>query len=1018
MESKILFLIDTTGSMGQYIYSLKSSILQLSQLITLLGTNTKVAILAYKDQSDQSTIIWSKWLNSTDTELLNFINFLVADGGSNDFCESSKLAINIAIDECMNTKQSLVIHYTDAPPHANSYYFGHHSQKCGNDIKEKKTLTKLNYPYDWIDICNKVHNLNLSIVTIYSKNSFYQIDKSIILAYYALLGQVLYLDTPTVHDITKTTIDIILSQFKGSVITSHRSYEINKVFKNEQELGTKNAIPELEVYEYSPKRKVFEDFPTVNQLIKKFKENSVRLTTIQEQGYNRTVSQPYRDLVYETLNKIMSTPEGLYSLTYNSFFGSLWRTVSAFGRIDERSVELSVKLSRGMTNMTNRNKTKFQEWLEESYNREEDVHEIIKSISLTPSSKVFIIDMKEPVTKRQLMDVMRGTADNNSTGKVIRFLSTVQTLEYANIPEYKKEQMYYIPVNLPSDQVMTVLSHLIAPGIIMSIRPAAIISILTCLALEPSSELYLHAKKYLENICDTWIDIDKSELSDNYCMSFIHIINQLRSREIFPKFLSEKETVFYDNLTMLIKVTRNLNKYINVQIPYTTKNKQRMQYDHVVQCQDCKKMRSFTVMHNQEQCGPCYLIKDKSTKPIVENITSHNSSYEETLVDLEKLPSQLSDKTNLFTCENCKHYYSVIDINHLNVRPKCHFCRTHQKDQILKVSSTCGVCHNNFIDEARLLSKFGNICGQCTETNESFEEMKISIRELFKKNPGLLELFGISRKSVDYLSSNKTIYKACTSNPPDVYFVPVNNYVNDDYFWSNAYRNQISIIEILQEEINKGSTESECLLCYESFALTDLKPACGHCTHQLCEPCAKGWYSQNSPGNIVLETYSRCPFCKQMPKFEVIKNYNRILCQFNNRKYKFDPGFYEAWCLSCGIISEFAAKECANDIPNLDGQFKCNVCKIKENKLDSSEFQKECPGCGVMCYKTGGCNHMTCIVDGCKTHWCWKCRWKVTPGSIGIYQHLTKEHGGAYDFEQNYENQYDDDYDDYDEEDY
>jgi hypothetical protein len=67
-----------------------------------------------------------------------------------------------------------------------------------------------------------------------------------------------------------------------------------------------------------------------------------------------------------------------------------------------------------------------------------------------------------------------------------------------------------------------------------------------------------------------------------------------------------------------------------------------------------------------------------------------------------------------------------------------------------------------------------------------------------------------------------------------------------------------------------------------------------------------------------------------MPKFEVIKNYNRILCQFNNRKHKFDPSSYEAWCLTCGIISEFAAKECANDIPSLDGQFKCSVCKIKE----------------------------------------------------------------------------------------
>jgi hypothetical protein len=997
MESKILFLVDTTGSMGNYINSLKPSIVQLSQLISLLGTNTKVAILGYKDQSDQYPVIWSKWLDPSDPELINFISHLSADGGSNDFCESSKLAVNIAIEECANTDQALVIHYTDAPPHAKSFYFGNYSQRSGNDIKEKNTLTKLKYPYDWLDICKRVHEKNLSFVTLCSRNNIYGIDVNIVMAYYALLGQVLYLENPTSTDIAQTTIDVILSQFKGSVITSHRSFELKKTFQNEDELGAKDAIPPLDAYEYFPKRKVFENFPTTTQLIKKFQENAERLTTVQQGLTNRTVSQPYRDLVYATLDKVMNTTEGVFSLTYNPFFGSLWRIVAAFARIDERSVELSNKLSREMGKLDQRRLAIVKEWLEESYNKEEEVQELIKSVTLTDDSKVFIIDMKEPVTKRQLMDVMRGTADNVSTGKVIRFLSTVQTVPFKDIPNYKKEKMYYIPVDLPSTKVMAIISHLIAPGIIMSIRPAAIISILTCLALEPSSELYVHASKYLERECDQWIDVHKSELADNYSTPFINIINQLRSKDIFPEFLSDREKLFYDNLTMLIKVTKNLNKYITVQTPYTTKNKQRQQYDHTLECKDCKKMRSFTVMHTPTQCGPCYLVIDTTTAPIVEKMTSFNATYSDTIKDLQNLPTQLSDKTNLFTCESCKCYYSVIDPTKLNVKPKCHFCRSGQS----KVTSKCVVCSNEFIDEARLLSKFGDRCGQCTHTSESFEDLKITIRSIFQKSPGLLELFGISSASVGYLSSNKTLYKACTSTPPDVYFVPPIDEPDDQYFWSNAYHNQQLILQILRDEINEGATESECLLCYNTFPLKQLKPACGNCTHQLCEPCAKGWYSQNSPGNVVLETYSRCPFCKQMPKFDVIKNYNRILCQFNNRKHKFDPSSYEAWCLTCGIISEFAAKECANDIPSLDGQFRCAVCKMKEDKLDPSEFQKECPGCGVMTFKAGGCNHMTCVMDGCKTHWCWKCRWKSTPGSIGIYDHLRKEHGGTYDFEAN-----------------
>jgi hypothetical protein len=999
MESKILFLIDTTGSMENYIRSLRPSILQLSHLIQLLGTNTKIAILGYKDQSDKYPIIWSKWLDPCNPLFNDFINHLIPEGGSNDFCETSKLAISIAIEECVNTKQSLVIHYTDAPPHSQSYYFGAYSRKCGNDLKEKATLSRLGYSYDWIDICNKVHEMNLSIITIYSKNSIYEIVPNTVMAYYALLGQVIHLQDPTIQNITQTTIDIILSQFKGSVITSHMSFELKKTFKNEIELGEKDAIPILEAFEFYPKHKVFENFPNTSQLIKKFKENPEKITkVVNGKAINRTVAQPYRDLVYEILSDIMTTPEGIFSLTYNPVFGSLWRIVSAFSRIDERSVELANKLSREMGRLDQKQLTIVKEWLEESYNREDDVHEMIKSVKgFSDDSMVFILDMKEPVTKRQLMDVMRGTADNNSTGKVIRFLSTVQTVRYGDIPKYKKENMNYIPVDLASYKVMAIISHLIAPGIIMSDRPSAIISILTCLALEPSSELYKHASKHLEKESDTWIDVHKPELADNYSMSFINIINQLRNKEGSPEFLSKRESIFYDNLTTLVKITRNLNKYITVQIPYPTKNKQRQQFDHIIECKGCNKMRSFTVMHTEDQCGPCYLTSDQTTAPIVEKMKSFNASYNDTVNDLKNLPTQLSDKTNLFTCENCKCYYSIIDPTKLNVKPKCHFCRSGQ----VKKTSKCISCTNEFIDEAGLLENFNKKCGQCTYTNESFEDFKISIRDLFKKSPGLLELFGISELSVGYLSSNKSMYKACTSTPADVYFVPPIDEPTDPYFCSNAYHNQQLILQILKDEINEGATETECLLCYGTFPLNSLKPACGNCTHQLCEPCAKGWYSQNSPGNIVLETYSKCPFCKQLPKFDVIKNYNRILCQFNNRKHHFDPTCYEAWCQTCGIISEFAGKECANDIPVLNGQFKCSVCKIKEDRLDPSEFHKECPGCGVMTYKTGGCNHMTCIMDGCKTHWCWVCRWKSTPGSSGgIYEHLRKEHGGAYDFQQ------------------
>jgi len=43
---------------------------------------------------------------------------------------------------------------------------------------------------------------------------------------------------------------------------------------------------------------------------------------------------------------------------------------------------------------------------------------------------------------------------------------------------------------------------------------------------------------------------------------------------------------------------------------------------------------------------------------------------------------------------------------------------------------------------------------------------------------------------------------------------------------------------------------------------------------------------------------------------------------------------------------------------------------------------------------------MHCTNKDCGTHWCWVCRWKSGSDTIGIYQHLVREHGGAYDFQQ------------------
>ena len=299
MSSQILFVMDTTGSMSSYIQSLKPSILQLTQMIMLLGTDTKIGILGYKDHSDMFPIEWVDFCDpKTELEKLDtFVSKIKADGGD-DFCEASKTAVNKALDMVKGLEEkTLVIHFTDAAPHVPNEYLPHGSNGIKNNDLEKSRLGMLKKPFDWIEICDKVRNSKLAIVTIYS-NSNGTIRPEHVIPYYALLGQIIQIERPTRQSITRTTIDVILSHFNGSTFTSYNSYEFANPCKlsNEVEFGKKGKLPLILPFEYFPKRKVFEGLPSITTIVKRFKENNeVSIATV---GSKRTVSQPYRDLVF------------------------------------------------------------------------------------------------------------------------------------------------------------------------------------------------------------------------------------------------------------------------------------------------------------------------------------------------------------------------------------------------------------------------------------------------------------------------------------------------------------------------------------------------------------------------------------------------------------------------------------------------------------------------------------------------------------------------------------------------
>jgi len=118
-STDLLFLIDTTGSMGGYIEAAKQ---QVRSIVDDLGkaflgqAELRTAVVGYKDHGDTPNIQFLDFTSSTD-EVRSFLGGLVADGG-NDAPEDVLGGIQRAIGASWKHQTRVVIHIADAPPHA------------------------------------------------------------------------------------------------------------------------------------------------------------------------------------------------------------------------------------------------------------------------------------------------------------------------------------------------------------------------------------------------------------------------------------------------------------------------------------------------------------------------------------------------------------------------------------------------------------------------------------------------------------------------------------------------------------------------------------------------------------------------------------------------------------------------------------------------------------------------------------------------------------------------------------
>lgn len=116
---ELMFVIDTTGSMGDELSYLKSEIDNVISRVqaTLTNTSIRLALLFYRDIGDKYVTLYSDFTTNIQAQKEYLARQSAAGGG--DFEEAVDIALNEAVSKEWGDENStkLLIHVCDAPPH-------------------------------------------------------------------------------------------------------------------------------------------------------------------------------------------------------------------------------------------------------------------------------------------------------------------------------------------------------------------------------------------------------------------------------------------------------------------------------------------------------------------------------------------------------------------------------------------------------------------------------------------------------------------------------------------------------------------------------------------------------------------------------------------------------------------------------------------------------------------------------------------------------------------------------------
>ncbi|CAF1202223.1 unnamed protein product [Rotaria sp. Silwood1] len=943
---------------------------------------SEIGVLWYRDYDQPiDGVTGFSGYNDDMNKISMFLSSLAPKGGG-DEPEATKTALNKALDMNLVDSKTIVFIYTDAPPH-------HGTTGGSSRAQEEKAIKEK----DWIQLCKLYQQTGCRIFSFINTSRFEIASFYILLSAYTQ-GKVLRLRRTDVQTISKCTINLFLglcnAEYGATDLVECLKFPTIdlSVFHDENDARSKNRL-------YLPCRisRPRERVEAVSFSVDPIEFMKVDLRFMLAKFEN---DDQYKSVVYETFNSLM-VPQHIVALTYNSVLGLLWRSVCG-KRKDTQRDQLVAMLSKTLNTMASDTTLKtdadiVRAWVEESYNSKESILATIAQVKEHVPALVLTMDRK--MNRTELLEITRSCSPQTirNVMSLLNHLTVVNDLE--NLPEN------YLPLNMNDDDLFQLLPHLLAEGLIFSLRPAAIIAMLC--VLSKNGILEERATQFLTSIKSKWIDLEQTE---NYTYSLCKICVQLL------QFFTEEEQSFFKKLYIVGGLKINATTRINIEQPFTPTVK-AIHHDTKIRCRTCNILRSTTLYPDvaKSSCALC----------LPQN-------------DLQNLPEPCSgEMSHLVECKKCSCLYAIVQYEKLSSSPKCYYCRELGRDAPYR---RCTGCQNKYVhyDSTEPIPKPGEeytfLCAECQHSanNRATSSGEISMSALINENKKtLFKYLNINVKDdIDIFSRDWSLFKL-RDKVELLRSKIVNSTPQSTSSVALTYKNKLifdpaAVFRQIRSWIRSGKSEmATCYICCDDVPRDRMNATCGNklCHAEACAECLTKWYEVVRPGGIVLIAHLSCPFCKHAPNGNILKRYNKQACTIlrSDKKNDYDEHWYYGWCLDCYKTKKAQEKVCMADgeIPQLEG-FVCDECdrKRKPSTLSSTPIEvKYCPGrdqttgniCGVAVSKNGGCNHITCTA--CHSHWCWLC--VKTYGYENIYGHLMRAHGN-FGFEIDLNGNFEDDY--------